>query len=72
MAEGKTVNPVGDEMWEKGIDLFGPGFWGTKYTQNHIDKIVKHLGYKKPQAHGGSVKKYAKGGGVRKVNYGRS
>ena len=70
MAKGKTINPVGDEMWEKGIELFGSGFWGTKYTQNHIDKIVKHLGYKKPQAHGGPVKKYAKGGGVRKAKYG--
>jgi hypothetical protein len=66
MSKGRTINPVGDEMWEKGIELFGPGFWGTKYTQKHIDKIVKHLGY---NARGGSVKNYAKGGSMRKVRY---
>jgi len=64
-----TKNDVGDELWETGIALFGPGFWNTKVTEEHMKKINKYRTLHSGKAHGGSVKKYAKGGGVRQARY---
>ena len=66
------ADEFGDIIWNKGIELFGPKFWGTQFTEKHVEKIYKSLGYKyhpPKKAGGGKIKKYAKGGGVRKARY---
>ena len=65
-----------DLIWDKGIELFGPKFWGTPFTEKHVEKIYNSLGYKyhsTNKAHGGPVKKkrgsYMGGGKVHRKEY---
>ena len=63
-----------DALWHAGERLFGPKFWGTNFTDEHLKRIYQSpyylelIGeYTPNKKHGGKIKKkptnrYARGG----------